>query len=47
LRGQPPDQERPFRVPGGDLLPYLAFLASGLLPTHTQIQVALENHLQS
>lgn len=31
LRRQLPDQDRPFRVPGGDLLPYLAFLASGLL----------------
>jgi amino acid transporter len=31
LRRQLPDQERPFRVPGGDLLPYLAFVASGLL----------------
>jgi amino acid transporter len=31
LRRQLPDQERPFRLPGGDVLPYLAFLASGLL----------------
>ncbi|GAA3223705.1 hypothetical protein GCM10017691_10950 [Pseudonocardia petroleophila] len=31
LGRQLPDQDRPFRVPGGDLLPYLAFLASGLL----------------
>jgi amino acid transporter len=31
LRRQLPDQERRFRVPGGDVLPYLAFLASGLL----------------
>ncbi|MGH3432904.1 MAG: APC family permease [Thermocrispum sp.] len=31
LRRQLPDQERPFRVPGGDVLPYLAFLASSLL----------------
>ncbi|MDN5748275.1 MAG: APC family permease [Pseudonocardia sp.] len=31
LRRQLPDQDRPFRVPGGDVLPYLAFLASGLL----------------
>ncbi|MHA6783271.1 APC family permease [Pseudonocardia saturnea] len=31
LRRQLPEQDRPFRVPGGDLLPYLAFLASGLL----------------
>ncbi|MGH3943248.1 MAG: APC family permease [Pseudonocardiaceae bacterium] len=31
LRRQLPDQERPFLVPGGDLLPYLAFLASSLL----------------
>jgi amino acid transporter len=31
LRRQLPDQARPFRVPGGDLLPYLAFVASGLL----------------
>ncbi|MGH3914286.1 MAG: APC family permease [Pseudonocardiaceae bacterium] len=31
LRRQLPAQERPFRVPGGDVLPYLAFLASGLL----------------
>lgn len=31
MRRQLPDQPRPFRVPGGDLLPYLAFLASGLL----------------
>ncbi|UVS78782.1 MULTISPECIES: APC family permease [Actinokineospora] len=31
LRRQLPDQERPFRVPGGDVLPYLAFLFSSLL----------------
>ncbi|MFI7674187.1 APC family permease [Actinophytocola sp. NPDC049390] len=31
MRRQLPDQARPFRVPGGDVLPYLAFLASGLL----------------
>lgn len=31
LRRQLPDQPRPFRVPGRDLLPYLAFLASSLL----------------
>ncbi len=31
MRRQLPDQPRPFRVPGGDVLPYLAFLASGLL----------------
>ncbi len=31
LRRQLPDQPRPFRLPFGDLLPYLAFLASGLL----------------
>ncbi|HEX2131222.1 MAG TPA: APC family permease [Actinophytocola sp.] len=31
MRRQLPDQERPFRVPGGDLFPYLAFLASSLL----------------
>lgn len=31
LRRQLPDQPRPFRLPGGDLLPYLAFLASSLL----------------
>lgn len=31
LRRQLPDQARPFRIPGGDVLPYLAFLASSLL----------------
>lgn len=31
LRRQLPDQVRPFKLPGGDLLPYLAFLASSLL----------------
>lgn len=31
LRRQLPDQIRPFRLPGGDVLPYLAFLASSLL----------------
>lgn len=31
LRRQLPDQPRPFRVPGRDVLPYLAFLASSLL----------------
>ncbi|SFT61408.1 amino acid/polyamine/organocation transporter, APC superfamily (TC 2.A.3) [Actinopolyspora lacussalsi subsp. righensis] len=31
LRRQLPDQDRPFRLPGGDLIPVLAFIASGLL----------------
>ena len=31
LRRQLPDQMRPFKLPGGDVLPYLAFLASSLL----------------
>ncbi len=31
LRRQLPDQDRPFKLPGGDVLPYLAFLASSLL----------------
>ncbi|SDP78972.1 amino acid/polyamine/organocation transporter, APC superfamily [Actinopolyspora xinjiangensis] len=31
LRRQLPDQERPFRLPAGDLIPVLAFIASGLL----------------
>ncbi len=31
LRRQLPDQDRPFKLPGGDLLPYLAFLSSSML----------------
>lgn len=31
LRRQLPDQERPFKLPGGDVLPFLAFLSSSLL----------------
>lgn len=31
LRRQLPEQERSFKVPGGDVMPYLAFLASSLL----------------
>ncbi|MGJ7905800.1 APC family permease [Actinopolyspora sp. H202] len=31
MRRQLPDQDRPFRLPGGDLVPVLAFIASGLL----------------
>lgn len=31
LRRQLPDQDRPFRLPGGDTFPVLAFMASGLL----------------
>ncbi len=31
LRRQLPDQERPFKLPGGDTIPLLAFIASNLL----------------
>jgi amino acid transporter len=31
LRRQLPDQERPFRVPGGDAIPLLAFIAANLI----------------
>lgn len=31
LRRQLPDQERPFRLKGGDVLPFLAFLSSNLI----------------
>jgi amino acid transporter len=31
LRRQLPEQERPFRVPGGDVIPFLAFYASNLI----------------
>ncbi len=31
LRRQLPDQDRPFKLPGGDVLPYLAFLSSSML----------------
>ncbi|HET7326563.1 MAG TPA: APC family permease [Nocardioidaceae bacterium] len=31
LRRQLPDQERPFRLPGGDTLPYLGFLCANLI----------------
>lgn len=31
LRRQLPDQERPFKLPGGDLLPLLSFIGSSLL----------------
>ena len=31
LRRQLPDQDRPFRLPGGDLMPLLAFFGSSLL----------------
>ncbi len=31
LRRQLPDQERPFRLPGGDSIPVLAFIASNLI----------------
>ena len=31
LRRQLPDQERPFRVPGGDTIPLLAFIAANLI----------------
>ncbi len=31
MRRQLPDHERPFRVPGGDVIPFLAFYASNLI----------------
>ena len=31
MRRQLPDQERPFRLPGGDVIPFLAFFASNLI----------------
>ncbi len=31
LRRQLPNQERPFRLPGGDILPFLGFLAANLI----------------
>ncbi|WP_211236603.1 APC family permease [Arthrobacter castelli] len=31
LRRQLPDQERPFKLPGGDILPIIAFISSSLL----------------
>ncbi len=30
MRRQLPDQERPFKLPGGDIIPYLAFLCTNL-----------------
>jgi amino acid transporter len=31
LRRQLPDQERPFRLPGGDVIPFLGFLSSNMI----------------
>jgi amino acid transporter len=31
LRREQPDRERPFRVPGGDIIPFLAFYSSNLI----------------
>jgi hypothetical protein len=31
MRREIPDQERPFRLPGGDILPFIAFYAANLI----------------